>query len=238
MEKDQKILIGIIVSIFIVAIGVGIFLYLKKDNNNISDALKFKNEYESYNGKTYDGTEIEYINLEIPKDNLFKYTPEKEVVDILQNKTALIYFGFAQCPYCRSMVNLLNDVAEKNNLEQIYYVDILNNRDTYEVIDNTVAKITNGSKYYYELLDVMKDYLTDYEIADESGKNYATGVKRLYAPTVVAVKNGKIVGFHEGTIDTVSKFEELTEEESKTLSKIYQEMIDKMEINICSSQGC
>ena len=84
MEKDQKILIGIIVSIFIVAIGVGIFLYLKKDNNNISDALKFKNEYESYNGKTYDGTEIEYINLEIPKDNLFKYTPEKEAVDILQ----------------------------------------------------------------------------------------------------------------------------------------------------------
>ncbi|MBQ4583882.1 MAG: hypothetical protein IJA94_03230 [Bacilli bacterium] len=238
MEKDQKVLIGIIAFIFAVVVGIGIYLFVNNDTKKLDDAAKFKEEYESLNGKTYEGSDTKYLDVEISKDNLFQYASLEEVVNILKNDTALIYFGFAPCPYCRSMVNILNDIATANNLEKVYYVDILNSRDTYEIIDDQAVKITNGSRYYYELLDIMKDYLSDYAITDSDGNSYPTGVKRLYAPTVVAVKDGQIVGFHEGTIDTAITNEKLNEEETSELKDIYQKMIDSMEINICSSNAC
>ncbi|MBQ9834342.1 MAG: conjugal transfer protein TraF [Bacilli bacterium] len=238
MEKNQKILLGIIAFIFAVVIGIGVYLFIERDDKSLSDAAKFKKEYESLNGKTYEGTDIEYLEVKVDKDNLFKYASEEEALKLLKNDTALIYFGFAPCPYCRSMINILNDVAKENEIKNIYYVDILNSRDTYEVINGQAVKISSGTENYYKILDILKKYLTDYEISDKDGKSYPTGVKRLYAPTVVAVKDGQIVGFHEVTVDTAVKGKHLTKEEASQLKDIYQTMIDEMNSDMCTSKGC
>lgn len=43
---------------------------------------------------------------------------------------------------------------------------------------------------------------------------YDTGVKRLYAPTVVGVKDGKVVGIHVATVESqTNPYEVLTDKQ-------------------------
>ncbi len=236
MEKDQKILIGLIAVVFLIAVGISVyFLAFKKDNS--SDAIKFKTEYESFNDKKYDDKE-KYLNVNIEEDNLYVYKSDVEILDVLENQTGVVLFGFSKCPYCRSIVNILNEVAKDNKIEKIYYVDILNIRDSYEIMDNTAVRISNGSSSYYKLLEKLDEYLTGYYITDENDVKYNTGVKRIYAPTVVVVKNGEVIGFYEGTIDTAEYNKDLTKDEEKELKKIYTEMIKKLNDNNCSNRSC
>ena len=237
MEKDQKVLIGLIVFILLVTIGIGTYLIINR-NNNVSDAVKFKREYESLNKKKEEETQEKYLNITVDSDNVFVYKSDEEILDVLNKETGIVYFGYATCPYCRSMVNLLNDLAKESNLDTIYYVDIENISDNYEVMEKTVSKITNGTDSYYKILDKLSDYLTDYYIEDSDGLEYNTGVKRLYAPTVVAVKDGEIVGFHEGTTADASYNRELTPEEQTELKIIYKYMINKLNSDVCTEDSC
>ena len=150
---------------------------------------------------------------------------KEEILDILNKETGLIFFGYPTCNYCRSMVELLNRVARENRLDKIYYVNIENIRDSYEIIRDTVFKITDGTDSYYKILDKLSDYLTDYYLKD-SESEYNTGVKRLYAPTVVAVKDGKIIGFHEGTLNEAGDY--LTSDEEAELEEIYKSFIAEL----------
>ena len=238
MEKDQKILIGLISLTIIVAVIIGIyFLIIKKDES--TDAIKFKNEYESYNNKIYENNHEKYLEVSIDDKNLFVYKTDKEIVDILKKQTGIIYFGFANCPYCRSMVSILNDIAKEKNIDKIYYVDIENIRDTYEVVSKIAVKITNGTENYYKILNLLDEYLGMYTITDTDAVEYNTGVKRLYAPTVVTVDNGEIVGFHEGTIEEASYNVQLSDDEKKDLVAIYSDMITNLlEKNICTKKNC
>ena len=237
MEKDQKVLIGLITFILLVVIGIGVFLFITKKSDS-SDAIKFKNEYESLNEKTNDASKEKNLSVDIEENNLYIYKTDEEVLDILKNKSGLIFFGFAKCPYCRSMVSILNDVAKEQGLNEIYYLDILNIRDSYEVLDHTVVKTNNGTNAYYEILGRLSEYLTDYYIKDSDDIEYSTGVKRLYAPTVVAVDNGRIVGFHEGTLDEVEYNKELDEEQQKELKEILESIISQLTSDVCESSNC
>ena len=77
------------------------------------------------------------------------------------------------------------------------------------------------------------------EKSDIYNKEYKTGEKRLYAPTLVAVKNGKIESFHEGTVDSQkSGFDVLTKKQEKELNKILTELVKTVSSNSCSSTGC
>ena len=237
MEKDQKILISLITITFIVAVVIGVyFLIIKKDTS--PDAVKFKKKYESYNDKTIENNKDKYLKVDLDNENVYVYKTDEEIIDIINNETGVVYFGFAECPYCRSMVKILNDVAKDNKIDKIYYVDIENIRDSYEIINKTIAKITNGTSSYYKLLDILGDYLSDYIILDDDGQEYNTGVKRLYAPTVVAVKNGQIIGFHEGTLEDATYNKKLTEEETKELKTIYNDLLKQLSNEKCNKKSC
>ncbi len=237
MEKDQKLLIGLIAAILVVVIGIGVYLFVSSRNND-TDSIRFKKEYESYNNKKYEDTKKKYLKVKISEDNRYVYKTDEEIIDVLKNGTGVVFFGYAKCPYCRSMVSLLDEIAKENGIKKIYYVDILNIRDSYEVMEQTAVKITNGSTHYYEILDILDNHLSEYFIEDSKGVSYNTGVKRLYAPTVLVVKDGKILGFHEGTIEGVKYNANLSSNQREELRAIYEEMLQKLSPTVCSDKNC
>ncbi len=157
-----------------------------------SDAYKFKTEYESLNGtESASGKKIREIAIE--DDNPMIYKTAEEIVKMIEDKeTFLVYFGFAKCPWCRSVLPTLLSVADDLKLDTIYYVDVLEIRDTLELNDkNQVVTKTKGTEGYYKLLELLNDVLDDYSMTDSKGKKVDTKEKRIYAPNIVAVINGK-----------------------------------------------
>lgn len=204
----------IIIIVLVLALGT-IFgvIYTKDKKLKETDAYKFKQEYESLNGQKNDSGK-KYRTLNISKDNRIKYSTAKEIVSkIDHNESFVVYFGFAKCPWCRSMVENLLDLADEKSTD-IYYVDVLDIRDTLEVKNGKVEKTKEGSKYYMELLDRLDEVLSDYSLTDEDGKSYDTNEKRIYAPNVVAIVNGYP--------------EKLTEGISEELKDPYGKITDKM----------
>ena len=241
MNKDQKVLVLIIVLLVVVAGAFGVYAYKhkgeKKCKTEETDAVKFKREYEEYNDKKYDNGK-DYFTVSLTNKNLFKYISEEDAVKFLNEGTGVIYFGFPQCPWCRSLVPYLEEIGEQYGLDQIYYLNIREIRDSYKVEEKKAVVDNKGTDSYYELLKALDEYLEKYYITDEKGKKYDTGVKRLYAPTTVAVKKGKIVGFNEGTVDTQEKFVALTETEIKELKDKLSTIISQVSSIVCTDAGC
>jgi len=240
MEKDKKILLGIIGIILIAAIVI--IVLVVRENNKIEyrkDALRFEEEYEALNNKGNDYNDKKYLELDISKENIIEYATEEEIVEILEDGDGVIYFGFPNCPWCRAMINPLLETAKDNNVKKVYYLNILELRDSYEVEDKKVLRTKEGSDSYYKILDELSEYLTDYSITDVKGKEYATGVKRLYAPTVVMVKDGEVKAFHEDVVESLEDpYAGLNEEQDKELRTIFNDMITKYQGNVCTQEGC
>jgi len=205
-----------------------------------SDSIKFKIEYESLNGKdTSYGTT--YKKLTISEINPIKYSSYDEILDILKNKTGIIYFGFPECPWCRNAVPVLIDVAKDNNVENIYYLNIKNERDSYVVENNELLYATDekgneikGSKGYFKILNALDEYLNDYTIVYED-KTYEVGEKRLYAPTFVFVKEGEVIGLHVSTVEShTDSNKDLTKKQYNELYGIFEDYILEMNSKTCS----
>ena len=98
-----------------------------------SDAISFKEEYEKLNRtKSESGKTIRTISID--KNNPMIYKTEDDIVEMINNKeTFIVYFGFAKCPWCRSILPNLLKVAKDLNINKIFYVDIFNIRDTQEI---------------------------------------------------------------------------------------------------------
>ena len=241
MDKKNKIILLIILIATIIIVGVCVFAIMKHESitkeNEVSDAAKFKEEYESLNGSKYEN--LTYPTVTINENNTVKYIKEAEAVELIKDGTGLIYFGFAKCPWCRTLITSLVDVAREAHTT-IYYLDIQDIRSSIELTSDNLIKTTKkGTDSYYDLLNLMTEYLSDYELTDDEGNKYQTGEKRLYAPTLLAVKDGNIVGFHEGTVDSQkSGFDALSKKGEKELNKILTELVKTVSSNSCSSTGC
>ena len=168
---DKKRLLGIIVGVLLVLVA-GVSFYLKyKDGNEpntpervaTEDAKKFKEEYEKLNGETAYG-EVKYLSLSISEYSPVTYKTDKEIVNILNEGTGVIYFGFNSCPWCRSMVETLLKVVEDYDIADLYYTDIKEIRSKYEVNNKKLNKTTEGTESYYDILEKLDEYLTDYVI--------------------------------------------------------------------------
>ena len=175
-----------------------------------SDSYKFKEEYESINNKD-NGHGNKYRELSIPEDNPFVYATCKDIVEKMDNnETFIVYFGFKECPWCRSVINELINVAKDKEIDTIYYVDVKDIRDVKEVLEDGSIKTTKeGDKYYLQLVEKLDKVLDDYTINDTS-----MGEKRIYAPNIVAVANGVPIQMETGIS------EELTDPYSKLTKKI------------------
>lgn len=207
--KKNKLLLAIVFVAFAV-----FFVGCDKEVKQETDALKFKEEYESLNGAVRDKDKKVIRSISIPSDNPMVYISTKDLIDaILNDETFVVYFGFSDCPWCRSVVPTLIDVAKDNSLGEIYYVDVKDIRDTLSIVDGEVVTSKKGSDDYYKLLGLLDNVLSDYILYDSEGNPVNTGKKRIFAPNVVSVVNGEAKELETGISETeTDAYMELTDE--------------------------
>lgn len=213
MKKIIILLLGII----------SIFIFTGCNSSTTEDALKFKEEYESLNGQTRekDGKEIRTIS--IPDNNPMIYKEANDIVSLMDNKeTFLVYFGFSDCPWCRSVIPYLIEEAKNNNIKKIYYVDVKEIRDVLSISEEGKVIIDKeGTEGYYNLLKKLDNVLSDYNLVDSEGNKIDTNEKRIYAPNIVVVKDGKAITLTSG----------ISEKQTNGYMELTDEMIEDMKNN-------
>ncbi len=232
------LLVGLLGLIVVIAIVCAYFAFTSQ-KEEFKDAIKIKEEYQSFNDKVNESNKKEYPIVNLNDDNPFVYKTEEEIVQILENGTGIIYFGFPSCPWCRTLLPVLEEVANENNIGEIYYLNIYDIRSMFSLDENKkLITEKEGSSDYYKILDLLKNYLDDYILYTEDEKSVPTNEKRLYAPTLVAVQNGKIKYFHEGTVDTQKDgYASLNANEISELKSTLNELVNSINFGVCD-EGC
>ena len=201
------------------------------------DAKKFKSDYEKLNNtQTASGKIVREVNID--KNNPFIYKTAEDIVTMIKNKeTFIVYFGFNSCPWCRSMIENLIKVAKDTNTKTIYYVDVLDIRDIKKVDSNgTVYEEKPGDKYYMQLLDMIGTVLDNYTLTN-NGEKIDAGEKRIYAPNVVVIENGRPVTMTTGISDKEKDaYMELTDEINKESYNMIKEAFGLLN-GTCTKEG-
>lgn len=191
MNKKKIIVLSLIIIIGLSLVGM---LFINKKE---SDSVKFSKEYE------------------MTENNVFVYRDIEQIIKILENGSGIVYLGFPECPWCKAYVKYLNEVAIDNDLDKIYYYDILDDRK-----DNT--------KEYQKIVGILEEYLR----YDDEGN------KRIYVPAVISVKNGKITGFDDETSYDTKNYETPEEywenEDLEGLKDKLNKMIESTVDNTCT----
>lgn len=129
--------------------------------------------------------------------------------DLFTEGTGVILLGFDSnkyyCPYCHTVIPLLNEVASEVNYPKIYYLDIYDMR-------------MKKTKDYQSLLDLIDSQIDDLLIKDDE--------LTLVVPDVYFIKDGVIKGHHIATIydDENNFIINLNEEEQNVLKDIYKNL--------------
>jgi len=167
-------------------------------NKEETDAEKFAKEYTN-----------------VTEYNYFVYRDSEEIIKILENGTGVVYLGFPECKWCQAYVPILNEVADMEGLEKIYYYDILEARK-------------NNTQDYQKMVELLSEYL---QYDDE-------GNKRIYVPAIIFVSKGEIVGFDDETSYDTKGFDEpgdyWTTEEVSDLKEKLTININKVLDNQCT----
>lgn len=223
-DLRNKIIIVVVGIVLLILVCLGI-KYAIKNPVEVLDGAKFKEEYEKLNGTELKGTELKYLELSIDDESPIKYSSYEEIFKLLDDGTGIIYFGFPECPWCRALTPVLLDAVKEEGIDKIYYFNNKEDRDILEVDKNKKVVIKKeGTEDYYKLLEKLGDFASDYDLDGAE-----TDSKRLYFPTVLVVKEGEIVEFHEGTLDSQKNpFEEMTKEQKKELKDTLVEKLGKL----------
>lgn len=192
--KKKILLVSILILLSIVLLYI--FIHYEK-----TDSEKFSKEYDS-----------------VSSDNVFEYKSINEIINILENGTGVVYLGFPECPWCKAYVVYLNEVAKENDIEVIYYYNILEDGK-------------NNSDGYQKVVNLLSDYLQ----YDEEGN------KRIYVPIVIAIKNGEIIDIDDETAWDTKNYDTPEEywdnEDLEGLKSKLKNMFIQIKTNICTS-GC
>lgn len=205
---------------------ISAFILTGCQNKEKTDAVKFKEEYENLNNQVVN--DKKYLELTIDKKNPIKYKTAEEIVDIIKNKTGIIYLGYPECPWCRNAVPVLLEAAKQTGVNDIYYLNMYDIRDKKELKDGKVVTVEEGTEGYKKILEALGDKASVYkDLNDES-------IKRIYVPLVVFVENGKVVAIQESTVESQKDpYVKLTEEQEKELLNIYKDNIHKVYNDMC-----
>ena len=199
---------------------------------NINDSLKFKEEYEGFNGEKNDY--FEYRNLSITEKNPIIYSSAEEIVQKIENnETFIVYFGDPECPWCRSVIEQAINSANENGISKIYYVRIWNGfhneilRDVYELDKESPVLKVKGSVSYYKLLKYFDKLLQDYTLTNKDNKTIQVNEKRIFAPSFIYVKDGNPLQLVDGISKKQESYnstltEEILSEEKELFDKFYQ----------------
>ena len=233
LQDENSYARTILAAVIICIIFLSGYFFLRNTDDNTDtkesakiteDEKRFKKEYESINGTTRSNGDV-VKKIEVKEDNNIVYVSLNEVNKIIEEGSGIIYFGYAADDNCRSIVPILIDAINEEKIDKVYYVNVrtddkLENdiRDLYELNEKNKAKhVKDGLPGYRELITLLADRLDDYVLVSDKGKKISTGEKRLNVPTVVAVKDGYIVGY-----SSINESEKVNENKIKNS---YKELI-------------
>ena len=152
---------------------------------------------------------------EVAKNNVFVYRNIDEIINILEKGTGIVYLGFPECKWCQRYTKYLNEVAMDMGISKIYYYNIREDRKL-------------NTENYQKIVYIIEKYLQN----DEEGN------KRIYVPSVIALKKGEIVGFDDETAWDTKGFETPDEywntDEVNDLKEKLEKMIADTGSNICT----
>jgi len=156
-----------------------------KKTTELTDAEKFSKEY---------GVSV---------DNPFEYVTIDEAIDIVKNKTGIIFFGNSDCEWCVENAKILTEVLIEQKIEKAYYYNPKNISD-------------KNTKKYKKLLSVLSEYIEK----DENDNMY------LFLPDTYFIKGGKIIG-HNNELSNMDMTEddELTPKRKKKIKNQYLKLI-------------
>ena len=151
----------------------------------------------------------DYPQLEDTK-HIYEVVEIDQVLNVFKNKeTQVVLMGFPACPWCQAIVPYVNKIAKEQNMDEVYYLDILEMRD----------ENSNLHSKYLELKEIIQD-------AVDKEKD------RINGPTIIVVKNGELVGYH---LDTVASHEmidgilpPMNSEQAKELEDILRNLFQRM----------
>ena len=207
-------------------------------------ALDFKEEYEAINGKTM-RDDITYRTLTIDKKNPYIKVEPSEIVKKIENKESFyLYIGDPLCPWCRSGLEKMIEVAIKEGIKDIYYIDFWDDdhneilRDLYEVQSdgkkNKLVQTREASEDYLKILEAVKNYAQDYTVTKD-GKTYDVGEKRVFGGDHFSFANGICQKYVSLRSDKLEKStDELTEEVLKDQETKFKAFFTK---NTCDNDS-
>ena len=144
-------------------------------------------------------------------DHVFYDTSVKEMAaNMDEGKTFAVCFGSSDCSWCREAMPLINDAAKNAGFE-VGYIDTRKNPEW-------------DSNMEIDDYDLLVERVGEYLGFDQDG------LRHLYTPSLFVFRFGKVVGYHEGTVETHNaNVREMSQEEKLTLREIYRDMFDVMQ---------
>lgn len=238
--KDNKLFMIIVTVLAAIVLVLNIQKVIS--NNSQTDGIKFKEEYEKLNGKKNNQGK-KYREITIDSKNKMVYKTTEEVLNLIgKKKSFVLYFGFDTCPWCRSVVPTIASISKELN-QEVYYIDVKDIRDTFELDDDNKPKLVKkGSKDYSKLLEKLEPVLEDYTLTDSDNNEIKVGEKRIYAPSIVIVIDGKAkeltTGISDKQTDGYMKLtKEMEKETYNKIKKVLKQVSDKN--NTCYlDKGC
>lgn len=119
----------------------------------------------------------DYAN--VSKDNIFKYASAREMYTAL-NSSAVIFMGYPANVWSGYYADILNEAAKDSGITEILYYDFYEDRE-------------NRNATYQSIVLNLSSYLTTLD----------DGTQEIFAPTLVVVKNGKIMYVDDETAFTI-----------------------------------
>lgn len=185
---EQKRMLAIILA-GIMALAACLTFYITRDKKEQevgnTDAIRFKEEYESLNDKRDRNGNL-YLSVSISNDNPVVYKNEAEILELFKDKTGIFYFGYNSDAWCRGIIEPLLRSMNDNNMDTLYYYQILDteenqNQESYfytpsvlTVLDGEIVKIEQKSED------------ESLEFNDEEKEN----LYNLYNEMIAEIKNG------------------------------------------------
>lgn len=127
-------------------------------------------------GQTNQVIEDKFISQypKVTSGHKFVYAEPAEILDIIDGGDGVVFLGFPECPWCQQLVPIMQEAAQSEKIDKIYYLNIKESR-------------ANNDEVYQKLVTKLQDYLPK----DDDGN------PRISVPDVTAYRGGQIVGRFE-----------------------------------------
>ncbi|MBQ4251679.1 MAG: hypothetical protein II704_01395 [Erysipelotrichaceae bacterium] len=131
----------------------------------------------------------------------------QQAVELLERKgTYIVYIGYPDCNFCQALVPFIDKTCEEKKMD-IYYINAYPQEGEIDT----------------ENRDKLVEYLKGINSPDPDGN------PTLWAPSIIYVQLGQVIGVHEGTVNTHDANERaMTEKEQARLEYMLAKQFDAM----------